>query len=179
MSIQLGHRNATAWNVSAWAISNPAPTYVLFLLLALLGIWSLPALRINNTPDTTTPTIMITVAMPGAAPSEIETLVTRRVEDAVARLGGIRRTTSTSVPGSSQTVAEFSPGTDVVQAASDIHAQMGQIRSELPAGAREPVVARVDAAGGAILTYAVSSDRMSVEAVSARGRQRGPRRASS
>jgi HAE1 family hydrophobic/amphiphilic exporter-1 len=167
MSMQPARRDEAAWNVSAWAIRNPAPTCVLFLLLALLGVWSLPALRINNTPDIITPTVAVTVAMPGAASSEIETLVTRRVENAIARLGGVRRTSSTIVTGSSHTVVEFSHRTDAGRAVSDVRDQIDQIRSELPAGVREPVVARVDAAGDAVLTYAVSAAGMAVEQVSA------------
>jgi multidrug efflux pump subunit AcrB len=167
MGMRPVRRDEAAGNISAWAIRNPAPTCVLFLVLALLGAWSLPALRINNTPDTTTPTIAVSVVMPGAAPSEIEALVTRRLEDAVARLGGVKRTTSTIVTGSSHTVVEFLQGTSAGQAASDVRDQIDQIRPELPAGVREPVVSRVDAAGGAILTYAVSSAQIGVEEVSA------------
>lgn len=167
MRMEPARGEEAAWNVSAWAIRNPIATCVLFLVLALLGLWSMPVLRVNNTPDIITPAISVAVTMPGAAPSEIEALVTRRVEDAVGRLGGVRRMTSTVVTGSSRTVVEFSHGADAGQAASDVRDQMDQIRSELPAGAREPVVARLDAAGGAILTYTVSSARMGLEELSA------------
>ncbi|HEY8612447.1 MAG TPA: efflux RND transporter permease subunit [Roseomonas sp.] len=154
-------------NASAWAIRNPVPTCVLFVVLALAGLWSLSTLRVNNTPDIDVPAVTVTVMMPGAAPSEIETLVTRRVEDAVARLGDVRRSTSTVTTGISTTVIEFALGSGIDRAANDVRDQLNQIRPELPSSIREPVVARVDAAGGAILTYAVSSSRMSIEEVSA------------
>ena len=74
-------------NISSWAIRNPIPTTVLFLLLTLGGIFAFPTLRVNNTPDIDLPAVLVSILQPGAAPSELETQVTRRVEDAVAGLG--------------------------------------------------------------------------------------------
>ena len=156
-----GHRN-----ISAWAIRNPAATGVLFLLLALAGLVALPGLRVNNAPDLDLPTVTVTVALPGAAPSELEALVTRRVEDAVSAIGDVKRTTSAVVDGTSTTVVEFVLGKDIDRAAADIREQMARIRPDLPQSARDPVVARVEATGGVVLTYAVSAPRMGEEQVS-------------
>ena len=91
-------------NISAWAIRNPVATIVLFLLLTVAGLVAYPALRVNNTPDIDLPAVVVTVAQPGAAPSELETQVTRRVEDAIAGLGDVKHITSIVADGASTTV---------------------------------------------------------------------------
>ncbi|PWS35705.1 ABC transporter permease [Falsiroseomonas bella] len=148
-------------NISAWAIRNPVATAVLFLVLTVAGLFAFPALRVNNTPDIDLPAVVVTVAQPGAAPSELESQVTRRVEDAVAGLGNVKHITSTVVDGASTTAIEFAFGTDVDRATNDVRDKVSQIRTDLPAGIREPVVTRVEATGGAILTYSIAAPRMS------------------
>jgi HAE1 family hydrophobic/amphiphilic exporter-1 len=153
-------------NISAWAIRNPVATAVLFLLLTVGGLFAFPGLRVNNTPDIDLPAVVVTVAQPGAAPTELETQVTRRVEDAVAGLGEVKHITSTVVDGASTTVIEFELGKDIDRATNDVRNKVAQIRSDLPAGIREPVVTRVEATGGAVLTYTVAAPRMTDEQLS-------------
>jgi HAE1 family hydrophobic/amphiphilic exporter-1 len=145
-------------NVSAWAIHNPLTACVLFLLLVMGGLAALPGLRVNAAPDLDLPAVMISVTLPGAAPAELERLVTRRVEDAAASLAGARQIRSTLVEGSATTTVEFRLGTDAALAAAELRERMARIRPELPPGARDPAVTRVDSAGGgAALTYAVQA----------------------
>ncbi len=153
-------------NVSAWAINNPVPTVVLFFLLTVAGLFAFPELRVNNSPDIDLPAVVVTVAQPGAAPTELETQVTRRVEDALAGLGDVKRLSSTVVDGASTTVVEFVLGMDIDRATNDVRNKVAQIRSDLPAGIREPVVTRVEATGGAVLTYSVGAPRLSDEQLS-------------
>jgi multidrug efflux pump subunit AcrB len=144
-------------NISAWAIRNPIPICMLFLLLTLAGIVAFPTLRINNSPDLDLPAVVVAVAQAGAGPSEIETLVTRRIEDAISGLGNVRHVTSAVLDGASPTVVEFVLGKDINSAVTEVRDRMAQIRADLPAGLRDPVVTHIEAAGGAILTYAVSA----------------------
>ena len=137
-------------NVSGWAIRHPVQTLVLFLLLTVAGIASYPLLRINVNPDIDLPAVVVTVAQPGAAPSELETQVTRRVEDAVSGLGDVRHITSTVTDGASTTAVEFALGKDIDQAVSDIRDRLSRIRSDLPADIREPQVTRVEITGAPI-----------------------------
>ncbi|WP_372619243.1 efflux RND transporter permease subunit [Falsiroseomonas sp.] len=153
-------------NISAWAIHNPVATAVLFALLTLAGLFAFPSLRINNTPDIDLPAVVVTVAQPGAAPSELETQVTRRVEDALSGLGDVKHITSTVVDGASTTVVEFELGKNIDRATNDVRDKVAQIRSDLPAGIRDPVVTRVEATGGAVLTYTVQAPRMGEEELS-------------
>ncbi|UFN49951.1 efflux RND transporter permease subunit [Roseomonas sp. OT10] len=142
-------------NISGWAIRHPVQTLVLFLLLTVAGIASYPFLRINVNPDIDLPAVVVTVAQPGAAPSELETQVTRRVEDAVSGLGDVRHITSTVTDGASTTAVEFALGKDIDQAVSDIRDRLSRIRSDLPADIREPQVTRVEITGAPIGTYTV------------------------
>ncbi len=153
-------------NISAWAIRNPVATIVLFLLLTVGGVFAFPSLRINNTPDLDLPAVIVTVAQPGAAPTELETQVTRRVEDAVAGIGDVKTLTSLVNDGVSITVIEFAFGKDIDRAVNDVRNKLSQIRSDLPAGIREPIVTRVEATGGAIQTWTVAAPYMSQEQLS-------------
>jgi HAE1 family hydrophobic/amphiphilic exporter-1 len=153
-------------NISAWSIRNPIPTAVLFLLLTLGGIVAFPGLRINNTPDIDLPAVVVSILQPGAAPSELETQVTRRVEDAVAGLGDVKHITSIVQDGTSTTVIEFSLGKDVDRATNDVRDKISQIRADLPAAIRDPIISRIEITGGAILTYTVAAPAMSTEQLS-------------
>ncbi|CAH2600728.1 Efflux RND transporter permease subunit [Rhodovastum atsumiense] len=153
-------------NISAWAIRNPVATIVLFLLLTFGGLVAFPSLRINTTPDIELPAVVVTVMQPGAAPADLETEVTRRVEDAIAGLGDVKHITSTVVDGASTTAVEFALGKDPDRATNDVRDKVAQIRADLPAGIRDPIITRVEATGGAILTYTVAAPFMNQEQLS-------------
>ena len=95
------------WNISAWAIRNPVPPILLFVVLVALGIVSFLTLPITRFPNIDVPVISVTVLESGAAPAELETQVTKKVEDAVAGVTGIKHITSTVTDGQSVTAAEF------------------------------------------------------------------------
>jgi HAE1 family hydrophobic/amphiphilic exporter-1 len=157
MSFDLFPANRDHRNVSAWAIRNPIFVSVLFLLLTVAGLMAFPGLRVNNTPDLDLPVVAISVAQPGTGPSELEAQVTRRIEDAVASLANIKHITSTVSDGASTTLVEFVLGQNIDSAVNEIRDKVAEIRADLPAGLRDPVVTHVEAAGGAIMTYTVSS----------------------
>ncbi|PZW43146.1 hydrophobe/amphiphile efflux-1 (HAE1) family protein [Humitalea rosea] len=153
-------------NISGWAIRNPVATAVIFLLLTVAGLFSYPMLRINNSPDIDLPAVVVTISQAGAAPSELESQVTRRVEDAVAGLGDVKHITSTIVDGTSTTAIEFALGKDVDRATNDVRDKIAQIRSDLPAAIRDPIITRVETTGGAIVTFTVASPRMTTAELS-------------
>ena len=159
-------RSGTGGNMSAWAIRHPVTTIVLFLVLTAAGLVAYPQLRINNNPDIDLPAVTVTVMQPGAAPSELETQVTRRIEDAVAGLGDIKHITSIVSDGASTTLIEFNMGKNVDRAVNDVRDKVTQTRVNLPADILEPVISRVDISGGAIVTYTVRAPAMTVEQTS-------------
>lgn len=87
-------------NISAWAIRNPVPPIVLFVALTLAGIVSFMRMDVNNDPDIDFPIVVVVVNQPGAAPTELETQVTQRVEAALRNLQGVDQITSTVTEGS-------------------------------------------------------------------------------
>ncbi len=155
-----------SFNLSAWSIRKPVPTLVLFLVLTVVGWISFTRLGIDANPNIDIPAVSVTVTQPGAGPSELETQVTKKVEDAIAGLGNIDNMISTVNDGASNTVVNFVLGTDSDRATNDVRNAVAQIRQNLPADINEPIVRRLEFAGGPIMTYAVVSERRSVEDLS-------------
>ncbi|HRX89315.1 MAG TPA: efflux RND transporter permease subunit, partial [Steroidobacteraceae bacterium] len=153
-------------NMSAWAIRNPILPIVLFIVLTFVGIVSFIRLPINLNPDVSFPMVNVTVSQPGAAPTEIETQVTQKIEAAVAGVADVRNITSRAVEGASLTAIEFLIGTPIDRAVNDVRDAVSQVRSELPESIEEPQVQRIDMEGGAIAYYAVSSTNMTLEQLS-------------
>ncbi|MEQ1955364.1 efflux RND transporter permease subunit [Mesorhizobium sp. CN2-181] len=155
-----------SWNFSAWSIRNPVPPILLFIVLFILGLMSFGKLPVTRFPNIDVPLVAVTVTDPGVAPSELETQVTKRVEDAVANISGVKNVTSTITEGNSETLIEFRLEVDTQTAVNDVKDAVERIRSDLPATADEPVVKRIDVEGQAILTYAVSAPAMTLEELS-------------
>ena len=78
-------------NISAWSIRNPVVPIVLFVGLTLAGIISFMRMEVQNDPDIEFPIVIATIQQPGAAPSEIETQITQKVESAIRGIDGVRR----------------------------------------------------------------------------------------
>jgi hydrophobe/amphiphile efflux-1 (HAE1) family protein len=155
-----------SFNISAWSIKKPVPTIVLFILLTVVGWFSFTSLGIDTNPNIDVPAVSVTVTQPGAGPAELESQVTKKIEDAVAGLGNIDEMRSTVNDGVSTTVINFVLGTNSDRATNDVRNAVAQIRQSLPGDINEPVVQRLEFAGGPVLNYAVTSDKRSVEELS-------------
>ncbi|WP_439545153.1 efflux RND transporter permease subunit [Sandarakinorhabdus sp.] len=153
-------------NISAWSIKNPVPPLVAFTLLLLAGTLSFRAMDINDQPDVEFPAAQVVVAQPGAAPEELETQVTQRVEAAVRNISGVDEVNSFVSEGSSRTMVQFAIGTPVDRAVNDVRDAVSNIRSDLPQGILQPQVNRMDIAGGPIAYFAVESTAMTLEELS-------------
>src|SRR5690606_15845280 len=152
--------------ISAWAIKNPIPIILLFLLLTLGGVTGFAGMRINNNPDIDFPLVAVTAARPGAAPTEMEVQVTRVIEDSIAGLSGVRHIYSNVSDGVSSTTIEFELGTDTERATNDVRNAMSGVRASLPQDMQEPTVQRIDITGDALITYVVRSETMTPEQIS-------------
>ncbi|MFG1479196.1 efflux RND transporter permease subunit [Xanthobacter sp. V4C-4] len=155
-----------AINISAWAIRKPIPTLVLFVILTVLGLVHFRTLPITQMPNIDVPIVMVTITQTGAAPSELETQVTKRVENSIAGVAGVKHITSSISEGTSITTVEFHLETLVDRAVNDTRDAVTKIRSELPRAIDEPLIQRVDIEGLPIVTFAVSSPSMSAEEMS-------------
>ena len=153
-------------NISAWAIRNPVPPVVLFVVLFFLGLVSFIRLPINLNPDISFPLVSVYVSQPGAAPTEIETQIVQKIEGALASVANVDKIFSVAQEGSANINVEFEIGTPVDRAVSDVRDAVSKVRPELPEGIEEPLVQRIDIEGGAIAYYAVSTTQMTQEELS-------------
>ncbi len=153
-------------NISAWSIRNPIPPLVLFTVLVLLGLFSFGKLPITRFPNIDVPIVSITVNQSGAAPTELETQVTKKIEDGVAGVAGVKHISSAISDGASVTTIEFRLETNSDRALNNVKDAIAKIRADLPRTIDEPMVQRVDIAGLPIVTYAVAAPAMTIEDLS-------------
>ncbi len=152
-------------NFSAWAINRPLPAIMLFVVLCVAGLWGFFKLPVARFPDIAFPMTTVTITQPGASPSQLETEVTRRIEDSVATIPNIKRVMSTVNEGVSTTTIEFVLDTDLATALDDTRDAVTRIRTDLPQDIQEPVVSKVDI-GGSLMTYAVVAPSLSADELS-------------
>ena len=153
-------------NISSWSIRNPIPPIVLFAGLLLAGLVSFMQMDVNNNPDISFPMVRVQVSQPGAAPSELETQVTQRIEAAVRGISGVDEIISYAQEGSSISNVQFVIGTPVDRAVNDVRNAISEIRADLPDGILEPQVTRVDIDGGPIAYFSVEATDMTLEQLS-------------
>jgi multidrug efflux pump subunit AcrB len=153
-------------NVSAWAIRKPIPSIVLFIVLMVLGVFSFQSLPITRFPNIDLPIISITVTQAGAAPSELQSQVTKRIEDSVAGVNGVKHIMSTISEGVSTTTIEFRLEINSDRAVNDVKDAVAKIRADLPRTIDEPIIQRLDVVGLPIVTYAASAPGMTPEELS-------------
>ncbi|OZA07994.1 MAG: ABC transporter permease, partial [Rhodobacterales bacterium 17-64-5] len=153
-------------NISAWAIRNPLAPILAFFILMVLGWQSFNALPITRFPNIDVPVIAVTVTQAGTAPAEMETQVTKIIEDAVAGITGVKNITSTVVDGQSTSAVEFRIEVPTDKALQDVKDAVDRVRGKLPAAVDTPKITKIDVEGNAIMTFAVSAPDMTIEEVS-------------
>src|SRR5262245_11982699 len=132
------------WNISAWSIRRPVPSLVLFMVLIALGWVSFAGLPVTRFPNIDVPIVQVRVTQAGAAPSELEVQVAKKIEDAVAGVNGVKHQTSAITEGSSITTVEFHLEVNQDRAVNDVKDAIARIRSELPRTIDEPIVTRIE-----------------------------------
>ena len=153
-------------NVSSWSIRNPTPAILLFILLSLMGFVAFKAMKVQNFPDIDLPMVTVAASLPGAAPSQMETEVARKIENSVAALQGVKNIYTTVSDGSAVVTIEFRLEKPTQEALDDVRDAVARIRSDLPGDLRDPAISKVNLSGTPILTYVVASSRMDDEALS-------------
>ncbi|MEO5370020.1 MAG: efflux RND transporter permease subunit [Magnetococcus sp. DMHC-1] len=147
-------------NVSSWSIRDPVPAILLFMLLTFLGIGAFRGLGIQNFPDIEVPVIMVAATLDGAAPAQLETDVARKIEDAVATLGGVEHVYTTLTDGVVSVGVEFVIDKNPEIALNEVRNAVDSVRPDLPQDLTAPVVSKKTTAGGTILAFAVESSNM-------------------
>lgn len=152
--------------LSTWSIRNPIPPVLFFMLVSIAGIFSYIQLPVNNIPNIVIPLVSATVTQPGASAEEMETQVTRVIEDAISGLQGVRHINSTISQGSSRTVVEFYLEVPFDRAVSDVRDAIAGVQNQLPKTAGIPLVKRIDVDSGAMSIYTVEAPEMRLDDLS-------------
>ncbi len=155
------------WNISAACIRNPIPPIVLFLLLSVAGMSALFSLGIETDPNIDLPEVWIYTSTPtGTSATEIETQITRPIENSVAGVAGVKHVFSTIGAGNSNTRVTFELGTNSDRATTEVREAINRIRAGLPRDVREPTIYRSNYMQDQTITYTVTSSQRSPEELS-------------
>ncbi|GMA99435.1 efflux RND transporter permease subunit [Pelosinus sp. IPA-1] len=142
-------------------IKRPVFTTMIVMLLVVFGLGAYPTLGIDLNPDVEFPIVTVTITYTGASPEEMESLITKPVEDAVSSVSGIKSLSSVSREGTSQVTLEFEFGTNPKLAANEIREKVAGVRKRLPDQIDEPVVQRFDITAQSIVYFSLASDTRS------------------
>lgn len=143
------------------AITRPVTILMLVLALVILGLQSRSRLPVDLYPNIEFPMLFISTIYPGTGPEEMETLVTKPVEDAVSTISGLKKLTSTSSEGVSNVMMQFEIGTNLDTVSSDVRSKLDALRNSLPQDAKAPVVRKLDIGALPVVQLNISSTRYS------------------
>ncbi|MGE0816826.1 MAG: efflux RND transporter permease subunit [Vicinamibacterales bacterium] len=147
--------------ISDTSIKRPVFATMTILSFVVLGLVSMGRLGIDLFPEVNFPFINVSIVFPGAAPEEVESLVTERVEDAVAGINGVKRVISTSTEGFSRVGIELRLEVDAQAAAAEVREKVAAIRALLPPDIEDPTIQRFDVAALPVMVFAVGSTQPS------------------
>jgi hydrophobic/amphiphilic exporter-1 (mainly G- bacteria), HAE1 family len=145
-------------NITAISINRPSLIIVLFSVLALLGIIGYKNLSYELMPDFNQPVVVIRTGYPGATPEEVETSVSRKIEDALSNLEGVDYFVTKSLPNASVIIANLNYGTDLDQAMLDAQRYIDNIRKDLPVDMISPVMSKVSPNDLPIMSVSATSN---------------------
>ena len=153
-------------NVSAYSIKNPLVAILLFVLLTLGGIYGFMKMKVQQFPDIDLPAVVVTVTLPGAAPSQLENDIAKKIENKLTSIEGVSHIRTTLQTGAATMATEFTLEKDIQEAVDDVRSAVGEVRGDLPAAANDPIITKVSTAGFPVVTYSVAAQNMSVEDLS-------------
>jgi HAE1 family hydrophobic/amphiphilic exporter-1 len=140
-------------------IRRPVFTVMMILSLVVIGAFSYVRLGVDRFPKVEFPIVTVTTVLPGASPEEVETQITKRVEEAVNTIEGIEELTSITTEGVSQVVARFVLERDVDDASQDVRDRVSRILGDFPEGTDPPIIQKLDVDATPILSLVVSAPR--------------------
>ena len=153
-------------NVSAYSIKNPLVAILLFVLLTLGGIYGFMQMKVQQFPDIDLPAVVVTVTLPGAAPTQLENDIAKKIENKLTSIEGVKHIRTTLQTGAATMVTEFVLEKDIQEAVDDVRSAVGEVRGDLPAAANDPIITKVSTAGFPVVTYSVAAENMNVEDLS-------------
>jgi HAE1 family hydrophobic/amphiphilic exporter-1 len=136
------------------------PVFIIMQVAAIfvLGWIAYTRIPIDLMPDVQFPFMSVTTTYPGTGAKEIESDVTKKIEEGMSSISGLKNIYSTSAEGYSQVLLEFNLDVKIRDADMDVREQLSKIRSELPKDVDEPTIARFDVSATPVMIFALSSD---------------------
>ncbi len=162
--------------LSELSIRRPVFATVMMLALVTLGFFSYRRLNVDMYPDVEIPVLTITTVYEGAPPESVEREVTRRIEEAVNPVQGVKHISSTSQEGVSSIVVQFTLQTKINDAAQETRAKVSAIRGELPKECDESVIQKLDFSAAPVISLAVRSDTLGARELTTLAEKRIKRR---
>lgn len=145
-------------NLAEISVKRPIFITCVFILMLAVGYLSLKKLPVDMFPNVTFPVVLVDTVYPGAGPHEIETLVSKPLEDEIGTLTGIKKLSSINSEGLSMVVAEFTLETDIKYAGQQIRDKVSATKSKLPREIEEPVIRIIDPSDQPVVFLSITSD---------------------
>ncbi|MXW16641.1 MAG: efflux RND transporter permease subunit [Gemmatimonadetes bacterium] len=133
-------RSFKEFALTSLAVENRTSVVVLFAFITIAGLVFYRAIPKESFPETEIPSIAVNTVYPGVSPTDIETLVTRKIEEELNTISGLKELTSTSVEGYSSIIAEFETSTNMDEALRKVRAKLVVARREIPSDAEDPAM---------------------------------------
>ena len=147
--------------LSDLSIKRPIFAAVMMLALVTLGLFSFKRLGVEMFPNVEFPMVSIITTFPGASPETVEREISKRIEESVNQIAGVKHVFSTSREGVSTVMVQFQLEQKVNDAAQEVRAKIGSIRGTLPQGIEEPIIQKLDFNAAPVASLAVRSDTLS------------------
>ena len=140
------------------AVNNPVTTALVFIAIAIFGIYSLMNISINRFPDMETNFIMVLTSYPGASAEDIETNISKTLENTLNAVPDLKHLSSTSRENTSVISLEFESGIDIETATNNVRDKLDMVRNYLPDGATNPVIFKFNAEDMPIMLLSVTAE---------------------
>lgn len=146
-------------SVSKHTLDHPVLTLIVFVLLAITGLFTTKNIALSLMPDVENPYVSVSTTYSNAGPESVEKTITKPIEGALISVSNLKKLTSTSSEGRSRVSLEFNYGTDLDQAVNDIRDKLSRVQRSLPDDAGSPTIFRMQADSSPIMRIAVKGNR--------------------
>ena len=164
--MSIAQKNERGGTLAALFVRRPVLAVVINALIVVAGLAALLGAEVRELPSVEQPVLSISTSFPGAAAETVDREVTAVVEGAIARVQGVTGISSSSSTGNSRVTLEFSDGTNLDTATSDVRDALSRVTRNLPDGVEDPTIFKADSDAQAVIQLAVTSDTMSVAVLS-------------
>ncbi|MCY4400119.1 MAG: efflux RND transporter permease subunit [Gemmatimonadetes bacterium] len=142
--------------LTSLAVNNTISVVVLFVFITIAGLVSYRAIPKESFPETEIPVVMVNTMYPGVSPADIESLVTRKIEEELNTISDIKELTSTSVEGYSSVTAEFETSTNMDEALQKMREKVDLVRPDLPSDAEDPFITEISMSDAPVMQVNLS-----------------------